>query len=199
MLAYLACTRCTRDVHRIISEDMYYYSDFTASHHETVKLYSHFSKEFHVTSMTLWHVRQTTKPKSRLFIRLISSLWTLEPQFSVYLLLTPHRLVRLGSSCFQRYSEPGILHLISGNYDTYICRHLIMSCKRDDDIKVIQIIPTKLCHSLVSLPAIGMLYQKKWPIYKGGLTTRFDPPPNGLRELKLHRSSTNVCTKTKMF
>ena len=34
---------------------------------------------------------------------------------------------------------------------------------------------------------------------KGGLTTRFDPPPNGLRELKLHRSSTNVCTKTKMF
>ena len=36
-------------------------------------------------------------------------------------------------------------------------------------------------------------------INKGGLTTRFDPPPNGLRELKLHRSSTNVCTKTKMF
>ena len=34
---------------------------------------------------------------------------------------------------------------------------------------------------------------------KGGLTTRFDPPPNGLRELKLHRSSTTVCTKTKMF
>ena len=34
---------------------------------------------------------------------------------------------------------------------------------------------------------------------KGGLTTRFDPPPNGLRELKLHRLSTNVCTKTKMF
>ena len=34
---------------------------------------------------------------------------------------------------------------------------------------------------------------------KGGLTTRFDPPPNGLRELKLHRSSTNVCTMTKMF
>ena len=34
---------------------------------------------------------------------------------------------------------------------------------------------------------------------KGRLTTRFDPPPNGLRELKLHRSSTNVCTKTKMF
>ena len=34
---------------------------------------------------------------------------------------------------------------------------------------------------------------------KGGLTTRFDPPPNGRRELKLHRSSTNVCTKTKMF
>ena len=34
---------------------------------------------------------------------------------------------------------------------------------------------------------------------KGGLTTRFDPPPNGLRELKLHRSSTNMCTKTKMF
>ena len=34
---------------------------------------------------------------------------------------------------------------------------------------------------------------------KGGLTTRFDPPPNGLRELNLHRSSTNVCTKTKMF
>ena len=34
---------------------------------------------------------------------------------------------------------------------------------------------------------------------KGGLTTRFDPPPNGLRELKLHRSSKNVCTKTKMF
>ena len=34
---------------------------------------------------------------------------------------------------------------------------------------------------------------------KGGLTTRFDPPPNGLRELKLHRSSTNVCTKIKMF
>ena len=33
---------------------------------------------------------------------------------------------------------------------------------------------------------------------KGGLTTRFDPPPNGLRELKLHRSSTNVCTKTKI-
>ena len=37
------------------------------------------------------------------------------------------------------------------------------------------------------------------PDIKGGLTTRFDPPPNGLRELKLHRSSTNVCTKTKMF
>ena len=37
------------------------------------------------------------------------------------------------------------------------------------------------------------------PKKKGGLTTRFDPPPNGLRELKLHRSSTNVCTKTKMF
>ena len=36
-------------------------------------------------------------------------------------------------------------------------------------------------------------------IHKGGLTTRFDPPPNGLRELELHRSSTNVCTKTKMF
>ena len=34
---------------------------------------------------------------------------------------------------------------------------------------------------------------------KGGLTTRFDPPPNGPRELKLHRSSTNVCSKTKMF
>ena len=34
---------------------------------------------------------------------------------------------------------------------------------------------------------------------KGGLTTRFDPPPNGLRELKLHRLSTNVCNKTKMF
>ena len=34
---------------------------------------------------------------------------------------------------------------------------------------------------------------------KGGLTTRFDLPPNALRELKLHRSSTNVCTKTKMF
>ena len=34
---------------------------------------------------------------------------------------------------------------------------------------------------------------------KEGLTTRFDPPPNGLRELKLHRSSTNVCTKTKVF
>ena len=33
-------------------------------------------------------------------------------------------------------------------------------------------------------------------LQKGGLTTRFDPPPNGLRELKLHRSSTNVCTKT---
>ena len=36
-------------------------------------------------------------------------------------------------------------------------------------------------------------------IKKEGLTTRFDPPPNGLRELKLHRSSTNGCTKTKMF
>ena len=31
-----------------------------------------------------------------------------------------------------------------------------------------------------------------YPFYfKGGLTTRFDPPPNGLRELKLHSSSTN--------
>jgi len=36
-------------------------------------------------------------------------------------------------------------------------------------------------------------------VTKGGLTTRFDPPPIGIRELKLHRSSTNVCTKTKMF
>ena len=35
--------------------------------------------------------------------------------------------------------------------------------------------------------------------FKGGLTTRFDTPPNGLRELKLLRSSTNVCIKTKMF
>ena len=35
--------------------------------------------------------------------------------------------------------------------------------------------------------------------FKGGLTTRFDPPPNCLRELKLHRLSTNVCTKTKVF
>ena len=34
---------------------------------------------------------------------------------------------------------------------------------------------------------------------KGGLTTRFDPPPNGLRELKLHRSSANGCTKRKIF
>ena len=37
------------------------------------------------------------------------------------------------------------------------------------------------------------------PVFKGGLTTRFDPPPNGFRELKHPRSSTNVCTKTKMF
>ena len=42
---------------------------------------------------------------------------------------------------------------------------------------------------------VFFLYAK----HKGGLTTRFDPPPNGLRELKLHRLSTNVCTKTKMF
>ena len=41
--------------------------------------------------------------------------------------------------------------------------------------------------------------QPSYTIFKGGLTTRFDPPPNGLRELKLHRLSTNVCTKTKMF
>ena len=34
---------------------------------------------------------------------------------------------------------------------------------------------------------------------KGGLTTRFDPPPNGLREQKLHRSSANGCTKRKIF
>ncbi len=34
---------------------------------------------------------------------------------------------------------------------------------------------------------------------KGGFTTRFDPPPNGLRELKLHRSSANGCTKRKIF
>ena len=34
---------------------------------------------------------------------------------------------------------------------------------------------------------------------KGGLTTRSDPPPNGLRELKLHRSSANGCTKRKIF
>ena len=33
---------------------------------------------------------------------------------------------------------------------------------------------------------------------KGGLTTRFDPPPNGLRELKLHSLSTNVCTKQRV-
>ena len=36
-------------------------------------------------------------------------------------------------------------------------------------------------------------------VAKGGLTTRFDPPPNGLRELKLHRSSANGCTKRKIF
>ena len=34
---------------------------------------------------------------------------------------------------------------------------------------------------------------------KGGLTTRFDPPLNGLRELKLHRLSANGCTKRKIF
>ena len=34
---------------------------------------------------------------------------------------------------------------------------------------------------------------------KGGITTRFDPPPNGLRELKLHRLSANGCTKRKIF
>ena len=34
---------------------------------------------------------------------------------------------------------------------------------------------------------------------KGGLTTRSDPPPNGLRELKLHRLSANGCTKRKIF
>ena len=44
-----------------------------------------------------------------------------------------------------------------------------------------------------------VLRSRKFLFYKGGLTTRFDPPPNDLRELKLHRSSTNVCTKTKMF
>ena len=36
-------------------------------------------------------------------------------------------------------------------------------------------------------------------LFKGGLTTRFNPPPNGLRELKLHRSSANGCTKRKIF
>ena len=35
--------------------------------------------------------------------------------------------------------------------------------------------------------------------HKGGLTTRFDPPPNDLRELKLRRSSANGCTKRKIL
>ena len=49
--------------------------------------------------------------------------------------------------------------------------------------------------------SLGQLFicKQKLKKIKGGLTTKFDPPPNGLRELKLHRSSTNVCTKTKMF
>ena len=52
-----------------------------------------------------------------------------------------------------------------------------------------------MCFGKFSLNAAGWAPN----LSKGGLTTRFDPPPNGLRELKLHRSSTNVCTKTKMF
>ena len=32
-----------------------------------------------------------------------------------------------------------------------------------------------------------VMYMMYNVINKGGLTTRFDPPPNGLRELKLHR------------
>ena len=46
---------------------------------------------------------------------------------------------------------------------------------------------------------IEHLFYRVHNVIKGGLTTRFDPPPNGLRELELHRSSTNVCTKTEMF
>ena len=53
------------------------------------------------------------------------------------------------------------------------------------------------------METIQLLKIRKTPLtssiyIKGGLTTRFDPPPNGLRELKLYRLSTNVCTKTKM-
>ena len=42
----------------------------------------------------------------------------------------------------------------------------------------------------------NVIFAKTW---KGGLTTRFDPPPNGLRELKLPRLSANGCTKGKIF
>ena len=52
---------------------------------------------------------------------------------------------------------------------------------------------------IVNKDTYNFTTEMKISTFKGGLTTRFDPPPNGLRELKLHRSSTNVCTKTKMF
>ena len=54
------------------------------------------------------------------------------------------------------------------------------------------------CPPLIFMPTCLIPFTK-YDADKGGLTTRFDPPPNGLRELKLHGSSANGCTKRKIF